>query len=58
MAQKQNKQLKFNPVLKDFETLINKVTQEKVELEKALEDKTKQLELLKQTKINFEKEDE
>lgn len=58
MAQKQNKQLKYNPVLKDFEVLINKVTQEKIELEKALEDKTKQLELLKQTKINFEKEDE
>lgn len=58
MAQKQNKQLKYNPVLKDFDTLINKITQEKIELEKALEDKTKQLELVKTAKTNFEKEDE
>ncbi len=58
MAQKQNKQLKYNPVLKDFDTLINKITQEKIELEKALEDKTKQLELVKIAKTNFEKEDE
>lgn len=58
MAQKQNKQLKYNPVLKDFDSLINKITQEKIELEKALEDKTKQLDLVKIAKTNFEKEDE
>lgn len=55
MAQKQNKQIKHNPVLKDFETLIAKVKQEKLDLEKALEDKNKQLDLLIETKNTFEK---
>ena len=55
MAQKQNKQIKHNPVLKDFDTLINKVKQEKMDLEKALEDKERQLELLIETKNLFEK---
>lgn len=55
MAQKQNKQVKHNPVLKDFDTLINKVKQEKVDLEKALEDKEVQLQLLIETRNKFEK---
>ena len=55
MAQKQPKQVKHNPVLKDFETLINKVKQEKLDLEKALEDKNLQLQLLIDTRNKFEK---
>ena len=55
MAQKQNKFIKYNPVLKDFETLINKVKQEQIDLQKALEDKTLQLQLLENTKLQFEK---
>ena len=55
MAQKQNKQIKHNPVLKDFDTLITKVKQEKQDLEKALEDKELQLQLLLETKNKFEK---
>lgn len=55
MAQKQNKQVKHNPVLKDFDTLINKVRQEKQDLEKALEDKDLQLQLLVETRNKFEK---
>ena len=55
MAQKQPKQVKHNPVLKDFETLINKVKQEKIDLEKALEDKNLQLQLLIDTRNKFEK---
>lgn len=55
MAQKQNKQVKHNPVLKDFDTLIAKVKQEKVDLEKALEDKEVQLQLLIETRNKFEK---
>ena len=55
MAQKQNKLIKHNPVLKDFETLINKVKQEQSDLQKALEDKTLQLQLLEKTKLQFEK---
>lgn len=53
--QKQSKQVKHNPVLKDFDTLINKVKQEKVDLEKALEDKNLQLQLLIETRNKFEK---
>lgn len=55
MAQKQNKQIKHNPVLKDFDTLIAKVKQEKQDLEKALEDKEVQLQLLIETRNKFEK---
>lgn len=55
MAQKQNKQIKHNPVLKDFDMLINKIKQEKLDLEKALEDKNKQLELIEKTREAFEK---
>ena len=55
MAQKQNKQVKHNPVLKDFDNLIAKVKQEKVDLEKALEDKEVQLQLLIETRNKFEK---
>lgn len=55
MAQKQNKQVKHNPVLKDFDTLIAKVKQEKVDLEKALEDKEVQLQLLIETRNKFER---
>lgn len=55
MAQKQNKQIKHNPVLKDLDTLINKVKQEKLDLEKAIEDKKLQLQLLIETRNKFEK---
>lgn len=55
MAQKQNKQIKHNPVLKDFDILINKVKQEKEDLQKAIEDKEVQLQLLIETRNKFEK---
>lgn len=55
MAQKQNKQIKYNPVLKDFDILINKVKQEKEDLQKAIEDKEVQLQLLIETRNKFEK---
>lgn len=55
MAQKQNKQIKHNPVLKDFDTLIAKAKQEKIDLEKALEDKELQIQLLIETRNKFEK---
>lgn len=55
MAQKQNKSLKYTPVLKEFDLLIAKVKQEIVELEKAVDDKKEQLQLLENTKNTFEK---
>lgn len=55
--QQQNKVIKMNPVLKEFEIMINKIKQEKIDLEKALIDKENQLKLLEEARDKFKNEE-